>query len=224
MRFSLVALSMFLSSLPLLAAPRPMQNCPNGQCPNVANPSGGIRFQASASLTIPARSVPVPSVVPASYSPGVGIPESQAQPGGVYWRLPNGNLSLTPPGIVSAQPSAVPPLSMGVHIGGFSMSFGVVSLHNRERQSRGLPALVIDPGLSAKAQAQADAQARSGRMFHSGNLAGARAENVAAGQTSDDQVSTDWMNSPGHRTNILNGSFTKIGVGRSGNYWVVQFQ
>ena len=31
------------------------------------------------------------------------------------------------------------------------------------------------------------------------------------------------MNSPGHRTNILNSSFTIIGVGRDGNYWVQLF-
>ncbi|MBR1647520.1 MAG: hypothetical protein IJ685_12200 [Selenomonadaceae bacterium] len=38
-------------------------------------------------------------------------------------------------------------------------------------------------------------------------------ENIAGGQTSSEEVMTSCMNSPGHRANILNSSFTKLGVG-----------
>ena len=38
-------------------------------------------------------------------------------------------------------------------------------------------------------------------------------ENIAAGQRTPKEVVTDWMNSPGHRANILSPDFTKIGVG-----------
>ena len=38
-------------------------------------------------------------------------------------------------------------------------------------------------------------------------------ENIAAGQTSPERVMTAWMNSEGHRANILNASFTRLGVG-----------
>ena len=38
-------------------------------------------------------------------------------------------------------------------------------------------------------------------------------ENVAIGQTSAKQVFEDWMNSPGHRGNILSASYTSIGIG-----------
>lgn len=53
-------------------------------------------------------------------------------------------------------------------------------------------------------------------------------ENLAAGQTSPEQVFADWMNSPGHRQNILDGRFTELGVGiRAGGdyglYWVQEF-
>lgn len=46
-------------------------------------------------------------------------------------------------------------------------------------------------------------------------------ENIARGQTSAQQVTNAWMNSPGHRANILNEDFTHIGVGyvEEGNYW-----
>jgi uncharacterized YkwD family protein len=50
-------------------------------------------------------------------------------------------------------------------------------------------------------------------------------ENIAEGQTSAQQVMTDWMNSPGHRANILNKNYTNIGVGHSTskNYWAQEF-
>ena len=50
-------------------------------------------------------------------------------------------------------------------------------------------------------------------------------ENIAQGQTSAQQVMTDWMNSSGHRANILNCQFTAIGVGLNTNgwYWTQDF-
>ncbi len=50
-------------------------------------------------------------------------------------------------------------------------------------------------------------------------------ENIAKGQSSPQAVVNAWMNSAGHRANILNASFTEIGVGyvASGNYWTQMF-
>lgn len=50
-------------------------------------------------------------------------------------------------------------------------------------------------------------------------------ENIAKGQTTPQAVVNAWMNSSGHRANILNSSYTKIGVGyvQSGNYWTQMF-
>lgn len=50
-------------------------------------------------------------------------------------------------------------------------------------------------------------------------------ENIARGQTSPKAVVNAWMNSSGHRANILNASFTEIGVGyvADGNYWTQMF-
>lgn len=50
-------------------------------------------------------------------------------------------------------------------------------------------------------------------------------ENIAKWQTSPQAVVNAWMNSSGHRANILNKSYTKIGVGyvKSGNYWTQMF-
>ena len=50
-------------------------------------------------------------------------------------------------------------------------------------------------------------------------------ENIAMGYKTPQAVVDGWMNSPGHRANILNSSFTRIGVGyvASGNYWTQMF-
>ncbi len=58
-------------------------------------------------------------------------------------------------------------------------------------------------------------------------------ENIAAGQRSPEEVMYEWMNSPGHRTNILSPFYTHIGVGyyapekhryRFPHYWVQNFR
>ena len=53
----------------------------------------------------------------------------------------------------------------------------------------------------------------------------AAGENIAYGQRTPREVVAAWMNSPGHRANILNASYTQIGVGyvASGNYWTQLF-
>jgi uncharacterized protein YkwD len=53
-------------------------------------------------------------------------------------------------------------------------------------------------------------------------------ENIAMGQRTPKEVVTAWMNSPGHRGNILSTSFTEIGVGCAKNkngvyYWTQMF-
>ena len=50
-------------------------------------------------------------------------------------------------------------------------------------------------------------------------------ENIAMGYRTPQAVVTGWMNSSGHRANILNSSYTKIGIGyvANGNYWTQQF-
>ena len=50
-------------------------------------------------------------------------------------------------------------------------------------------------------------------------------ENIAKGQSTPAQVVEAWWNSPGHKANILNSSYTQIGVGyvAGGKYWVQMF-
>jgi uncharacterized protein YkwD len=50
-------------------------------------------------------------------------------------------------------------------------------------------------------------------------------ENIAMGQSTPQAVVNAWMNSEGHRANILSTSYTQIGVGyvANGNYWTQWF-
>ncbi|MNC67305.1 Cysteine-rich secretory protein family protein [compost metagenome] len=48
-------------------------------------------------------------------------------------------------------------------------------------------------------------------------------ENIAMGQRTPQEVMTAWMNSAGHRANILSANFNYIGVGFDNNYWVQEF-
>ena len=101
----------------------------------------------------------------------------------------------------------------------------VLQLVNRERAARGLNSLRLDARVSAAAQVRAAECARSfshtrpngTRCFTAlkeGGVSYRRAgENIAYGQRTPQAVMTDWMNSSGHRANILNSNYTTIGIG-----------
>ena len=101
----------------------------------------------------------------------------------------------------------------------------VVAKVNAERRSRGLRPLKISEKLMTVARGWSGTQARQRRMFHSHNGYG---ENVAYGQPTPSVVMRDWMNSPGHRRNILSPSYSEIGVGAVQNgrstYWTQSFR
>jgi uncharacterized protein YkwD len=103
----------------------------------------------------------------------------------------------------------------------------VVAATNAERTRRGLVALNVEARLAGAAQAHSDDMARRNFFAHEspeGRSVADRvrafgyryrvvAENIAAGQRTADEVVTGWMNSPGHRANILNAEVRQIGVG-----------
>ncbi|MEE0034379.1 MAG: CAP domain-containing protein [Agathobaculum butyriciproducens] len=115
----------------------------------------------------------------------------------------------------------------------------VVRLTNSARSQNGYAALVEDGALSEAAAVRAREIARSfshtrpsGASFSSAlsesGVSYLRAgENIASGQKSAFEVVNAWMNSPGHRANILNSSYSRIGsasVNIDGTlYWVQLF-
>jgi len=107
----------------------------------------------------------------------------------------------------------------------FEHESGVLAKTNAERARHGLRPLVLDGTLLKSARRHAAWMTRSQNMQHTSQPV---AENIAMGQGTSGEVVRDWMNSPGHRANILNPGYTKIGVagytatnGRV--YWCQQF-
>ncbi|TGB03811.1 CAP domain-containing protein [Halobacillus salinus] len=115
----------------------------------------------------------------------------------------------------------------------------VVELTNKERTERGLEPLQLDTELSAVAKDKSLDMKNKGYFSHNSPTYGspfdmmkaygidyrAAGENIAMGQPSPDEVVDAWMNSEGHRKNILNPDFTHIGVGHveNGDYWTQMF-
>ena len=137
--------------------------------------------------------------------------------------------------VVSATPSRSP-------VPTATITAAIIELTNLERQRVGLPALRAEARLMQAAQLQAEQNATLGRLDHvlpdarypspedrlaaAGYPWQAYGENIAYGHASVAAVVTAWMNSPGHRENIVSPSFTEIGAGhtidRSGRPYYAQ--
>ncbi len=115
----------------------------------------------------------------------------------------------------------------------------VIRLVNEIRVENGLRTLTADWELSRVARFKSQDMKDNKYFSHTSPVYGspfkmikdfgisftAAAENIARGQRTPEAVVNGWMNSSGHRANILNSTYTKIGVGyvADGNYWTQMF-
>lgn len=118
----------------------------------------------------------------------------------------------------------------------------VLAIVNSERSQEGLGSLSPDSDLNKLAQMKAEDMAKSGYFSHNSPTYGSAfdmmneygfsyrtaGENIAKGQKTAASVMQAWMNSPGHRANVLGGGYTKLGVGyavdsKGTPYWVQMF-
>ncbi|WP_373558558.1 CAP domain-containing protein [Bacillus sp. FJAT-45350] len=115
----------------------------------------------------------------------------------------------------------------------------VVELTNAERRKNGLSDLQADTQLSSVARKKSTDMQQNNYFSHTSPTYGspfdmmrdqgvsytAAAENIAQGQRTPQEVVQAWMNSEGHRKNIMNGNFTHIGVGyeQNGHHWTQMF-
>ncbi|MEG1410554.1 MAG: CAP domain-containing protein [Terrisporobacter sp.] len=118
----------------------------------------------------------------------------------------------------------------------------VLRLVNVERSKRGLKPLKLNTKLSSVATTKSQDMVNKNYFSHTSPTYGspfnmmkqfgisysAAAENIAKGQTTPEQVMKSWMNSSGHRANILSANYTELGVGvaKSSNettYWTQMF-
>jgi uncharacterized protein YkwD len=101
----------------------------------------------------------------------------------------------------------------------------LIDLTNAERARHGLRPLRLDAWLLKSARRHAGWMARTGNMVHTSAPV---AENIAMGQQNSTEAIRSWMNSPGHRANMLSGSYSRIGAaaysGSNGQiFWCLQF-
>lgn len=120
----------------------------------------------------------------------------------------------------------------------------LLQLTNEERRKAGVPALQLSPQLGQAAQGHAEDMVRHNFFSHTGSNGSTlvtrveaagyaysfAGENIAAGGATPTQTIQQWMNSPGHRQNLLSRNFTQIGFGyvsapstAYGHYWVQVF-
>ncbi|MFV0257110.1 MAG: CAP domain-containing protein, partial [Acidimicrobiales bacterium] len=135
-------------------------------------------------------------------------------------------------------PTTKPPVTTGEPTG----VRAVLELTNAERRKAGCGDLTWNATLSQVATAHsvdmrdrnyfshtgADGRSPFQRITDSGYAYSRAAENIAAGQPTATSVVQAWMDSPGHRANILNCSLTELGVGLAeggsyGTYWTQVF-
>ena len=118
----------------------------------------------------------------------------------------------------------------------------VLDLVNAERAKRGISALTLDSSLSSIATKKSQDMVNKNYFDHTSPTYGSpfdmmkqfgisyrtAGENIAKGQKTPQEVVAAWMNSEGHRKNILNPNFTNLGVGiakdsNKTTYWTQMF-
>lgn len=118
----------------------------------------------------------------------------------------------------------------------------VLDLVNAERTKRGISALTLDSNLSSVATKKSQDMVNKNYFDHTSPTYGSpfdmmkqfgisyrtAGENIAKGQKTPQEVVTAWMNSEGHRKNILNPNFTNLGIGiakdsKGTTYWTQMF-
>lgn len=118
----------------------------------------------------------------------------------------------------------------------------VLKLVNEERSKQGLKSLKLSTTLTSIATTKSKDMAVNNYFSHTSPTYGSpfemlqhfgvtyrsAGENIAAGQKTPQEVMNAWMNSSGHRANILNSSYTELGVGyykggSYGHYWTQEF-
>ncbi len=145
-------------------------------------------------------------------------------------------MTLSLPQKAYKQPSASkPPVQQAAEVGTFAKE--VFAIVNQERAKAGLQALKLDSRLSSMAKDKAVDMAKNNYFDHTSPTYGSpfdmmkkygisynyAGENIAMGQRNAQEVMKDWMNSPGHRKNILSANFDTIGIGYYNGYWVQEF-
>lgn len=197
---------------------------------------GTQQFVAAGVPAAPAEPAVVDPAVPAPAAPDAPVePEAAAppvEPEPAPEAAAPAPAAPAQPAAPAPEPAAAPSPAAGMSAEGAE----VLRLVNVQRVQAGCAELRADPQLTAAAQLHSEDMSANNYMSHTsldGRSAADRAtaqgytsfsgENVAKGYRSAASVMEGWMNSPGHRANILSCSSVAIGVGVSGDAWTQVF-
>lgn len=200
---------------------------PETEAPETSEPETEAPETSEPETQEPETSVPEPEV-PETQEPETEAPDTQ---------LPDTMVPETPAPETPAPDTQAPTTSPEESVHPYVLR--VLELVNEERAAAGLNPVTLDTAASRAALVRAKETVKSfshtrpdGRNFTTAlteqgvnyRMAG---ENIAWGQRSPEQVMEGWMNSAGHRANILNESYTHIGIGyhqeNGVNYWTQLF-
>ena len=178
--------------------------------------------------------------------PGCNLPENKPEttPPSEDTNTPESKPETTPPSEDTSTPESKPETSTPENKpeADKELTFAeqVVELVNQERTKAGLNAVTLDQNIASAALVRAkeietsfshtrpNGSKFSTALTEQGVTFKGAGENIAWGQKSPEAVMQAWMNSEGHRDNILNKNFTKIGVGyyqnaAGRNFWTQLF-
>lgn len=212
--------------IPQLPGQQPAQPGEPGQQPDSPTPPGKPA-QPEGPTPQPDRPAQPEAPTPEPAQPEAPTPTPEpAQP-----RAPQEEANRQPEQGDQAQPAPAQGIS--------DIEQRVIELTNIERRNNGLADLQVDTSLSHVAREKSNDMQANNYFSHTSPTYGspfdmirdfgvsynAAAENIAMGQQTSEQVVQAWMDSPGHRQNILNGTYTHIGVGynENGHYWTQMF-
>ncbi len=213
----------------------------------VLNKTTAVQKPTEQKTTAPAATKPA-ATAPATAKPAATTPVATKPAAPVVTQPAAKPAATTPvatkPATQTAAPSTATTTPSNTTVSSSNLSYEqkVAELVNIERQKAGLPALVFDSAVSNVARTKSKDMAANNYFAHQSPTYGsagdmltkfgikwsAWGENIASGQKTPEAVVTAWMNSSGHRANILSSNFSKIGVGYAVNsngtpYWTQMF-
>lgn len=200
------SMSASASTAPTPGTPGPTTPAAPTTAPATTTPAGPTTAPAT---TAPAGPTTAPPTIPPAPTTPPGNPPTQNPP---------------PPPPATTPPATTPPANPP---GTGTPQDEILRLTNVERQKAGCGPLLFDASLTAAAQAHSADMATNNYFSHTGlngstHISRARAagwpnssvsENIAAGSTTPAATIQMWMNSSGHRANILDCGSTHLGVG-----------
>ncbi|MFB6811031.1 CAP domain-containing protein [Streptomyces sp. NPDC056387] len=201
------------------------------------SPSASPSPSATPAKPAPAAATPAPAA-PTAPAPAAKEPAKPAQSPAPVVRVPVATAA--PKTAAPKPPAATTPPATKPDDGHSAQEAAVLTLVNQERAQAGCGPVRANPPLAALAAAFSKDMATRGFFDHTdpdgrtpwdratnAGLGGLGGENIARGQGDAQAVMNAWMNSPGHRANILNCEFRTLGVGAyfadGGPWWTQDF-